>query len=869
MLGMLTSLTYQPGVVQGTQDGWSKPVNLSHSGAATQPRLVETKRGLQAFWMDGFDGLTNVSLSGGIWSTPETADIPVTSPDNTPTFIVDTMGLLHALWIEPATNGKLYHSQQNPGFSTWTIPEGIADSVLVFEAAVTPSGDLSLVYIQTQTSPETLAGLYLQRLPSGGSIWNPPSPVYTSTYMRSLTLDQAWLSLAVPGDGTMVVVWQDAHLGKAVFASSSDLGLSWTSPHVLMDGETPLEQPRLVTLQDRRILLISQLSGKSTCQLVQQEFVAGTGVWTSPTAILSELTTCPVADVFSQAAGSLFWLWGEGSESLGLSVFDLTGSKWSVPQFFSFSFTDPETGREVTLGDLHVVLTGDVLAVIGSNQIESAVPEANAIRDVWTVQTLVSVMSLAYAPASPWKTPQRLSAEGQSANTPSLAVDETESVHIVWSQAASGSTTGSIFYAHWDARNLTRASEIISAGEGELARQPALLADPAGWLHLVWSGGEQGEILYSRARLNEVASPAGWSPPLVLSGSAIGAWPQIAEDPIGRIYVLYAVPINEGRGVYLVRSDDSGVTWGDPEVVFNAESAGWAMVDHPALAIVQNEQDSNLLDLHVAWVQADPPGGGQPMGIYYSRATIALLTPGEPTWSSPFVVVGEGYDWPLLSPAGGWLNLICAAVEGGIWQRVLPLAASGEDVSGWSTAVQIPGWQSLLSTQDASPYGLAVTGPAFSSPKAASTLHLVGGSGGGLGYVTWSGERWSSPEVYQPSTSASQEIHGAAAAARDTGGGLAVAYLATDSSGLPALYFTLREIPELEMPVLPTPEPTPTLVVTETPTVVPTVPPTPTPDLNIVTSSPGIGIPPLMLAGGLAAGLVILIFVVATLRRRQ
>ena len=43
----------------------------------------------------------------------------------------------------------------------------------------------------------------------------------------------------------------------------------------------------------------------------------------------------------------------------------------------------------------------------------------------------------------------------------------------------------------------------------------------------------------------------------------------------GELLVVYAIPLNEPRGVYMVRSADLGATWSRPVRVFDGAAAGW------------------------------------------------------------------------------------------------------------------------------------------------------------------------------------------------------------------------------------------------------------------------------------------------------
>ena len=63
--------------------------------------------------------------------------------------------------------------------------------------------------------------------------------------------------------------------------------------------------------------------------------------------------------------------------------------------------------------------------------------------------------------------------------------------------------------------------------------------------------------------------------------------------------MIYAVPYNERRGIYYVRSNDGGTTWLTPILVFDAVAAKWESVDKPRLVL-----DANANVLHAVWLRA-------------------------------------------------------------------------------------------------------------------------------------------------------------------------------------------------------------------------------------------------------------------------
>ena len=787
------------------------------------------------------------------WSAPQLAAIEQLEAAQMPELLLDAQGVVHAFWLQ---NGALFYSWVQFGAATWTEPEQLAGSVVAFQAIPDAGAGLALVYILGANEDAVPAGLYFQRLPAAGTFWGQPVSIYTSTYFRLMAGEQAWLRIANNAQGVFAAAWQDPRQERAFYTLSSDGGVTWAEPQALASNAEASQSPRLAALPDGQLLLTWQATSASACSLFQQRLTAALG-WDEPQRILPDLAECSSADRFLLLGQGLFWIWGESGSSLTLAALDASSASWSQPHSYSFNFDDPTTGRTIRLEDLHLAAVDGRLAVAGSA----------ADGEVWVTLAETSALDLAAAPPPPWSAVQRLSLPGQEASAPTLTVDSDGLVHIVWGQQAQAGPLSGLFYARWNGQVLSRPAEIFRGIQNEVARQPALLADPAGWLHLAWSGGAQGEILYSRAVLADAASASNWSPVQVLSAAAPAAWPQIAIDQAGGLYILYVTPINEGRGVYLVRSNDGGESWTEPQMVFDAADAGWSLVDHPALAVTPSLRSPELLDLHVAWVQASPPDTLPPTGIYYTRASLSLLDVADPAWGAPFQAAGSGADWPLLAASGGRLYLFYTIGDSGLWQRSLSLDAAPEDVSSWGTAARAPGWTNIAAGQQARSSAVVATG---GSDSASAALHLVAlgwaDPVASLLYNTGSAERWGAPEAYALPETFPGPALAVEAAAPPEGQSLAVAWIAADENGLPALYFAARSIPQVEVAPLPTLAPTPTVQVTLAPTVQPTIVPTATPDLNRLPPPVTELIPPLALSGVLAAVIVLIFFITRMLR---
>jgi hypothetical protein len=865
---------------QSEEDIWGPPVNLSRSGAASQPRLVAAPDGrLQAFWWDRFDGLVTTVFNDATWSSSVKAPIMMTveienpGPGEEPTIVVpavsempvivsDNTGWVHALWLrapdEKTGAQALMHSQMRLGSASWSEPEVLAESAVAFDMSGGASGRLVLAYVRTLHTETQPAGIYVRRNLGRGGGWEAATTVYGSIYFRLLTPEEAYVRVADGFDKNISVVWEDPRLEEARYARSIDAGITWTEPVSLGDADQGPGRPRIVALPNGGALRLWEGTLMSDCNLYQQRYPDPNerlDAWGPVERVLQGVSRCPEEDRFWLQGNSLVWLWGEGSRTLSLAAWDAAKGQWSEPRLFDFGFEDPETARQIDLEDLRVAFGGQVLTVLGSDP---------AGGEVWATVARMDALELAFAPIPPWSEPELLSQEGAQADTAAMALDAEGGIRVVWSEQGSGKEPGAVvLYAQRSGAD-ERWSYPVEVARGasgeELARQPALVTDARGLVHVVWSGGTSGHILYSRAQTDQARIAREWSSPQTLSDPGMaGSWPQIGIDGAGRLYVVYAVPLNEGRGIYAVRSDDGGLTWSDPGLIFDAQEAGWALVDHPTMAVAHDGT------VHVAWIRAALSDSLPPQGIYYARvgtqagwggSTIVSDSgeEGQPPAirlaTEQLELADAGHDWPQLVLAGGDLRLIYNDAEGGVWHRRYEMGSEAE-AGFWDTPRQVTGLP-----QVSGPVGLAADG--------GGTLHLVGVAADGeeLLYSTWDGERWSSAEAFTLEPGMEAESVTAAATA-DGGGELAVALsvMVADEGeeATLALYFTARTIPTVDVSVMPTPLPlpsaTPELAAGELePTLgVPTL----TPDLMAGPTPSSSAVDPRLLGGGMAAVILV------------
>jgi hypothetical protein len=860
-------------LAQTGMEGWSTPINLSRSGAASQPRIVASPTGdLQAFWWDQFEGLVTSVYTNGAWSEPLATSMFGDELTNTPNIVADGTGKIHAFWYGPLNRDtgapSLLHSWMSFGLTGWSNPDTLEASTAVYELSVPTTGPLGITYISSENRQDSPAGVYFRSANQDGSSFGLDHLVYQSIYFRLIAPQSTSLGLASDKSPIQQIMWHDPNLAETFYALSGDNGFTWSAPELIGEPAQAPNNPRLAaTLQ--YTLRMWQATSLGGCVLYQQrtdsftsDNPANAGVidatileptWSTQQRIFEGLNFCPQNDQFwtIDQGRQLFWLWGQGSNSLRLTTWDDTLREWSQVANFAFNFEDPETESLISLSDLHATLTDNQMVAIGSD----------SAGEVWVTASDLNAQELVFAPPAPWTAPARLSADTSIPTNLTSAMDDDSRLYIVWSQAnARGAQSLQISRQDTtrDPLNNTGAegftAELFSAKAGELIRQPDLLVDERDRLQLVWSGATQGEIHYSWASIQEALSPSGWSTPVTLSAFGLADSPRIGVDLAGILYIVFVVPLNEGRGIYLVRSEDDGQSWSAPQQIMNAAAINWQQIDHLSLAV------SSSGELHIAYVDLGIPGSGVSRGVYYQHSPDGGLT-----WDAPVQLAGAGTDWPELAISNNQVHLVYLGAKGaGAFHRWTPLITSELAESGWSTPFPIPGWQTTIA-------GYEMT--ADGRPEVTGTLHLVGSSAdiGDLFYNTWDGAKWSSVEAYVPFSSTSLPVEaGVSAATRPEGGELAVSWIARrEAEQAPALFYSVRTIAPASVPPAPTPIPTATPELIVNPTVESAATPSPTPILSN-TLPPASPIPATLIGGIIATVVVVSIFIwrlIATQRK--
>jgi hypothetical protein len=208
-----------------------------------------------------------------------------------------------------------------------------------------------------------------------------------------------------------------------------------------------------------------------------------------------------------------------------------------------------------------------------------------------------------------WSAPKRLTWTSGDSGMPAIAVDSSDTLHIVFYDDTSGSTE--IYYkqstnggATWSpVRRLTWTPGSSGA--------PAIARGSGNTIHVVWEDYTPGnqEIYYMR-------SPNGgstWTAPKRITWTSTKSYsPVVALDSGDAIHVVWEDSIPGNSEIYYKRSTNSGSTWSA------AKRLTWTSGNSTSPAIGRDSSDV----IHVVWY--DDISGNY--DIYYKRSTNGGLT---------------------------------------------------------------------------------------------------------------------------------------------------------------------------------------------------------------------------------------------------
>jgi len=208
-----------------------------------------------------------------------------------------------------------------------------------------------------------------------------------------------------------------------------------------------------------------------------------------------------------------------------------------------------------------------------------------------------------------WTGANRLTWFPNSSLAPSLAIDPSNNLHVVWPHAV-GVATEIYYKKSTDAGLNWTISNRLTWVNSNLWK-PWIVADPNGNLRLVWHGNPTGnDEIYFRSSLDGGSS---WTPPKRITwNSGYSNSAVIVPFDGSSLHIVWGDDFNGNKEIYYKKSSDSGTNWfGLTRLTYNSGDSNF-----PAM---RKEINSN--SLHVVW-QDNTPGAFE---VFHKKQT--YLTP--------------------------------------------------------------------------------------------------------------------------------------------------------------------------------------------------------------------------------------------------
>ncbi len=829
IVGLYGAGAPSPALSQSADDSWETPLNLSHSGGTTNPLMVVDVHGvIHVIWEDIYEEHYVYShFDGETWSTPVVVEFPFHT--YLPKLVADKKGLIHAFWADD--QNRLFYSHVSDDIfgnsNGWETPIKLAESALDVDVIVDNLDSLHLTYVRDLQTVDYPAGIYYLRSKDGGSIWAPPILIYQSAYFRGLTSENANVNIvsATYNNETRVYIAWDNRPRKLVFLDySSDGGDKWQTPVEINkpDPQTGFAASLNIKVNAyaQNVFLLWQSSNPgASCTQIFQWSVDGGVTWNDDQTNLEGILGCLQNNRFITIDNGLILLMTTIKEQVFFLAWD--GRQWSEPQLQSSlnSFLDTETSDPVIFRCRQTVF------LPGKSRLFTIGCDEGTGKDIWLMSRPIRSVDDWFPPPPAWSSPTDLMSAEVGISSPIIISDAENRFHVFWSQTrvnnanspdASLSTGKAIYYTRSEGKQWSRPT-VIFGNSGEKAENPAVVIDHQGRLLVVWEDGESGDIIFSWAKADRAMIASEWSSPEYLpSPQSKGSSPDIYVDAAGKIYVVYAVPINEKRGIYLTLSNDNGQTWSKPVLIFNGAAAGWEMVDRPHLVATSGNR------LAVLWTKHTMSSNSDAVGLYY-----AYSNNGGQNWSNEIEITTKTIDWDqIMSYGDGQLHRF--------WQE----SANANKIV-WGDVSQDAGL--TWSRPEVVSSFLGGLGIVTLTMDGRGQPHLVqiidrGSKKYELDHLSWNGEGWIANESAEIDKKDLGKINTLSAAV-SPGGKLAVIYIESfeeQSKQSQALFYmeSSANLPQATLEIKPTLiQPT---ITTQAPssTIPPTLSPTPTLDLS-------------------------------------
>jgi hypothetical protein len=341
--------------------------------------------------------------------------------------------------------------------------------------------------------------------------------------------------IAIDSLGNAVAVWFTNNF--IIQASTKTLNGNWTTPTDLSAAGQDGPSPQIAIDSLGNATAIWSLCTNPTNYTIQASTKTLNGSWSTPTDLSAAGQNAAYPQIAIDSLGNAIAVWARSNGTniiIQASTKTLNGT-WSTPTDLSAD------GRNATSPQIAIDSFGNAIAVWARSNGTNIIIQAST-------KTLNGT----------WSTPTDLSAVGQDAGLPQIAIDSLGNAIAVWARYNS---TGGIIQASTKTLNGTWSTPIDLSAAGQLAPSPQIAIDSLGNAIAVWTivNGTYTTIQASTKTLNGT-----WSTPTDLSAAGgIASAPQIAIDSLGNAIAVWTRNSSTG-GIIQASTKTLNGSWSTP-----------------------------------------------------------------------------------------------------------------------------------------------------------------------------------------------------------------------------------------------------------------------------------------------------------------
>jgi hypothetical protein len=197
-----------------------------------------------------------------------------------------------------------------------------------------------------------------------------------------------------------------------------------------------------------------------------------------------------------------------------------------------------------------------------------------------------------------WSSSKRLTWNSGSSYVPSIAIDSSDNTHIAWKDYSPGN--GEIFYKKSSDGGTTWSNSKRLTWTADISYNPAIATDSSDNIHIVWHDSENGnyEIYY----LKSTDGGATWTTKRLTWNSGNSGYTDIATDSSDHVHVVWDDWTPGNREIFYKKSTDGGSTWAFTKrltwKLFNSYKSAISTDSDNYIHVVWQDWDSNNYEIH-------------------------------------------------------------------------------------------------------------------------------------------------------------------------------------------------------------------------------------------------------------------------------